>query len=88
MRSERPVPVIGNYRMDVRKINVEDSIFSLSTGYNCKTEYASIAQAAERILGKDEVTSSTLVRSSKSMDTKGFLSFQCPFFMSIIELMN
>ena len=39
--------------MDVRKISVEDSIFPLSTGYNNKTQYASIAQAAERILGKD-----------------------------------
>ena len=53
MRSERPVPVIGNYRMDVRKINVEDSIFPLPTEYNATTEYASIAQAAERILGKE-----------------------------------
>ena len=32
--------VLGNYRMDVRKINVEDSIFPLPTGYNNKTEYA------------------------------------------------
>ena len=52
-RCEQPVPVIGNYRMDVRKINVEDSIFPLPTEYNNKTEYASIAQAAERILGKN-----------------------------------
>ena len=54
LQTIRCVPVIGNYRMDVRKINVEDSIFPLPTGYNCKTEYASIAQAAERILGKDK----------------------------------
>jgi len=37
--------------MDVRRICGEDSIFSLSTGYNSKTQYASIAQAAERVLG-------------------------------------
>ncbi len=57
--------VLGNYRMDTRKIRGEDSIFPLSTGYGNKTEYASIAQAAERILGKDEVSSSNLDRSSK-----------------------
>ncbi len=32
--------------------------------YDSKMKYASIAQVAERILGKDEVSSSNLLRSS------------------------
>ena len=36
-----------------------------------KTEYAAMAQAVERILGKDEVTSSILVSSSKKSATDG-----------------
>ena len=38
-------------------------------------EYALIAQVAERILGKDEVTSSNLVKSSKSACFLTFLMF-------------
>jgi len=57
--------------MDVRKINVEDSIFPLPTEYNNKTEYASIAQAAERILGKDnspfQLVSRNFTQSRKAL---------------------
>ena len=35
-------------------------------------QFASIAQSAERILGKDEVTSSNLVKSSKVLELERF----------------
>ena len=62
--------------MDVRRICGEDSIFSLSSGYNSKTQYASIAQAAERVLGKDEVSSSNLDRCSKGSKPLICLAFR------------
>ena len=37
----------------------------LYNNFRCKTEYAAMAQVVEHILGKDEVTSSNLVSSSK-----------------------
>ena len=44
--------------------------------YNNKVAInAAMAQEVERILGKDEVTSSTLVSSSKKKDTMKIVSF-------------
>jgi hypothetical protein len=62
--------------MDVRKIRGEDFIFPLSTDYNNKTQYALIAQSAERVLGKDEVSSSNLLESSKGLKPLMYLSFR------------
>ena len=51
-------------------------------GYNnSATKYASIAQEAERILGKDEVTSSNLVRCSKTLDISGHQMYQGFFYV-------
>jgi hypothetical protein len=43
------VQVIGNYCMDVHLKGWEVSFFPLSTDYDNKTQYALIAQSAERI---------------------------------------
>ena len=41
-----------------------------------KIEYAAVAQSVERVLGKDEVTSSNLVKSSTETRLfSGFLAF-------------
>ena len=42
-----------------------DNSYKLSYNNKVAIEYAAMAQEVERILGKDEVTSSTLVSSSK-----------------------
>ena len=39
------------------------------------SRHAAMAQSAERVLGKDEVTSSNLVSSSRTLLRYGFLSF-------------
>ena len=54
----------------------------LSMRYNAKAvyEYAAIAQQVERILGKDEVASSNLASSSKTLillENWGFFLFLC-----------
>ena len=57
-----------------------------------KIEYALIAQSAERVLGKDEVTSSNLVKSStETRIYAGFLlfvplCFYCNFNANVMQI--
>ena len=52
-----------------------DNSYKLSYNNKVAIEYAAMAQEVERILGKDEVTSSTLVSSSKKERSNRFVLF-------------
>lgn len=52
--------------------------------YIKRCEYAAMAQVAEHILGKDEVTSSNLVSSSKVSRAKAFEALFFYIFIAIV----
>ncbi len=75
---DKPLPY-GYYQTffkNIKKhIEITKSLWYYSLAPDKKVHFADIAQSVERILGKDEVTGSNPVISSKSLETLCFRAF-------------